>query len=259
MPGSCYLLLPNVYLNQRKFTTLNVPNKYFQFKKFRIDQSQTAMKVTTEGAILGAIATVENPRRILDIGAGTGLISLMLAQRYERAVIDAVEIDNQAVADARFNFDQSPWKERLHLFEADVRKWDSPSRYDMIVSNPPFFKGSLKSTNVQKNTAIHNDLLSQKDLVDIASRLLADQGKFVVIYPEFESIQLTEIAKNFGLYVEKQIDIYDHKDASILRRIVTFGRQSSSVDKSIFIIKREKRGAYTEQFVDLMHPFYLYL
>jgi len=236
-----------------------MPNQYFEFKNFRIDQSQTAMKVTTEGAILGAIAEVRNPHRILDIGAGTGLISLMLAQRYEEAMIDAIEIDSRAVMDARFNFDQSPWQKRLQLFEDDARKWDSSYRYDMIVSNPPFFKSSLKSTNKQKNSAIHDDLLSQKDLIDIASRLLADQGELVVIYPEFESNQFIEIANDCGLYAEKQIDIYDHKGASMLRRIVTLSRKPSSLEKLIFTIKKEKGGAYTGQFVDLMKPFYLYL
>src|SRR5664280_2075596 len=120
-------------------------NKWFEFKQFRVEQSKAAMKVGTDGVILGAWTSVDNASRILDVGTGTGLIALMLAQR-SNAAIDAVEIDDDAYCEAKFNFEQSPWKERLKIFHSDFNAFSKEygHQYDLIVSNPPFFIDSLK-------------------------------------------------------------------------------------------------------------------
>jgi tRNA1Val (adenine37-N6)-methyltransferase len=238
---------------------LKVRNTFFQFKQFRIDQANAAMKVTTEGATLGAVVHDSQPLRVLDIGTGTGLIALMLAQRFSESLIDAIEINESAAKEALHNFHQSPWKNRLQLIKADIRDWNVDYTYDLIISNPPFFKDSLKSKNREKNTAIHDDYLSAIDLVQAGVKYLKLNGQMTVMYPEFESEKFKKIATAEGLNCTHQVDLYDNPDASMLRRITTFQKTRQSLKTGKLIIKSEKGGSYTSEFIQLLKPFYLYL
>jgi len=238
---------------------LNVRNTFFQFKQFRIDQANAAMKVTTEGATLGAVVHANQPLRILDIGTGTGLIALMLAQRFSESLIDAIEINESAAKEALHNFHQSPWKNRLQLVKADIRDWNVDYTYDLIISNPPFFRDSLKSKNKEKNTAIHDDYLSAIDLVQAGIKYLKSNGQMTVMYPEFESEKFKNIATAEGLNCTHQVDLYDNPDASMLRRITTFQKTGQYLKTEKLIIKSEKGGSYTSEFIQLLKPFYLYL
>ncbi len=140
------------YLSKSK----KVPQDYFEFKQFVIHQGDCAMKVTTEGCLFGALVEGANPKRILDIGAGTGLLSLMLAQKYPSAKIHAVELDQKAHIQAQANFAKSPWAENLQIHVGRIQDFHPREKFDLIVCNPPFFKNSLHSNDKSKNLAIHD-------------------------------------------------------------------------------------------------------
>ncbi len=159
-------------------------NNWFEFKQFRIEQQKAAMKVGTDGVLLGAWTPIVDAQRILDVGTGTGLIALMLAQR-SNARIDAVEIDKLASEEAEFNFAQSPWNDRLNVFNTNFQVFVNLPfvPYDLIVSNPPFFINSLKTKCAALSVARHDEMLSFDQLITGAKRLLSNTGRFCVIIP----------------------------------------------------------------------------
>ena len=237
-----------------------MPNTHFQFKQFRIDQGQCAMKVTTEGCLLGALVTVKgDEERVLDIGAGTGLLSLMIAQRSE-VKVDAVEVDEAAARQAAENFSKSPWKDRLfcHLGRVQAFAQSTVERYDLVVSNPPFFKGHLKSGQA-KDRAIHNDELSFGELAQAVSKLLTRQGRFWVLYPAFEFGEFTSTAEEFGLELQRVFEIYDRPGKAIFRKVGVFVKSAvGQVEEEVIFIKKED-GEYCEQFRELLKGYYLHL
>ena len=162
--------------------------KGFTFKQFHIDHSRCAMKVGTDGVLLGAWARVDGTRRILDIGTGTGVIALQMAQRNSEAQIFAVEIDETASCRARANFDMSPWAERLEVECCAAQEFNHTEKFDLIISNPPYFVDSLLPPDAKRSTARHTHDLSFEALDEAVSRLLAENGRFAMILPvaEFE-------------------------------------------------------------------------
>lgn len=238
-----------------------MPNTYFQFKQFRIEQGQTAMKVTTEGCVFGGLIVSQQfrPSRILDIGAGTGLLSLMLAQAYQ-CPIDAVEIEKDAADQARENFRQSPWSSRLTVFNTDIQGFaeaaSSVHKYDLIISNPPFFAAHMLSGDRKKDQAIHQHSLTQATLAKTASQLLSHEGYFAVIYPLHEAEQFVKVGAERQLQVQTAITLFD-RIAKPIRQMLFF--RFANVDEVIlrhFTIKN-KDGSYTEQMVDLLREYYL--
>ena len=177
-----------------------MPNAYFQFQQFKIDQAKSGMKVTTDACLFGAwvaseISRQDDPNRILDIGTGTGLLSLMLAQRTKHSIIDAVEINELAFEEAQSNFKQSDWKERLNVYQSAIQNFVSDHKYDIIISNPPFFAQSQKGLSESKNQALHaSDLLAEELLISIG-KFLTENGSFYLLFPEREMDQFIELAE----------------------------------------------------------------
>ena len=157
-------------------------NDYFQFKQFTIRQEKCAMKVGTDGVLLGAWADVTQARRLLDIGTGTGLIAIMAAQRNPELIIDAIEIDPAAFEQARENANNTPWRERIHIFQGKVQTFAPAYKYDTIVCNPPFFINSTKNPALNRTLARHCETLSHEDILQVSYHLLLPEGKLCVIW-----------------------------------------------------------------------------
>ncbi len=234
-----------------------MPNSYFQFKQFRIEQGQTAMKVTTEACLFGSLIETDNAKTILDIGTGTGLLALMLAQR-SNAQIDAIELEVGAFEQAAANFSNSNWANRLNAINADAREFKGEALYDLIISNPPFFSDHQQGKEAAKNQAIHTNTLGFRELLDCIDRNLSKDGSAWVLLPEYEMSQFTEMATSKDLRVAKIINVYNRIGKPILRQIVQF---NYSVDKTFNreIYIRDNGNDYIQDFVDLLKPYYLHL
>ena len=232
-------------------------NNWFQFKKFRIEQSQTAMKVGTDGVLLGAWTPVENSHHILDVGTGTGLVSLMLAQRCT-ANIDAVEMDEQAYKEAKFNFEQSDWSDRLHAVHSDFNDFteDSNTTYDLIVSNPPFFINSLKSSDPAFCLARHSDTLSFSQLITGAKRRLDCTGRLCVIIPIESCVDFRETARLNGFYLRQKTVVIPKIGKEPKRVLLEFTlNKVYPIDNELIILDRD--GSYTNMFKSLTTQYYL--
>ncbi len=235
-----------------------MPNTYFQFKQFRIEQDRCALKVTTEGCLLGALVTLDGKEKyVLDIGTGTGLLSLMIAQR-SGAIVYAVELAPEAVEQANENFKISPWNDRMTVIHEGIQAFAQRKerKYDLIVSNPPFFKGHLKSGKA-KDRAIHNDELPFKDLALAVANLLGAQGRFWVIYPEFQFEQFVASANLEGLSLQVQYLIHDRPERPIFRKIGVFGFKEIAVPETEILCIKESNGTYSDRFRGLVEAYYL--
>lgn len=234
-------------------------NTHFSFKKFTIHQDQTAMKVTTDACILGAYTTVDKTEKILDIGTGTGLVAMMLAQRTD-AQIDAVEIDINAYNQAHCNIQESIFKEQISVFNTSIQSFaehlEHQNQYDLIVSNPPFFQNHLKSETVSRNNSLHTDTLSFEDLLDAVLRLLSPNGTFVVLLPAYESSVFEQLSVSKELYQHKKLTIRHRKGSKILRIITTFGRIKKEILNQELIIKNPDES-YSTDFQSLLKEYYL--
>lgn len=193
----------------------------FKFKKFVVDQSDCAMKINTDAVLLGAIAIHPQPLRILDIGTGTGVIALMLAQRFEQAVIDAVEIDEPAALRAKQNFEDSPFRERMTLFKGSFVDHVLPQYYDLLVSNPPFFTGSLHNPDQRKKLARHTDLGFFQDLILYAQQVLRPQGILQLILPCELATQVIAMASSRDLQLVDQLRIKSFDQTAAFRTIIS--------------------------------------
>ena len=232
-------------------------NNWFEFKLFRIEQHKAAMKVGTDGVLLGAWTPVEEAKRILDIGTGTGLIALMLAQR-SAATVDAVEIDELACGEAKFNFEQSAWSDRLRVFHSDFHLFaNKPCEpYDLIVSNPPFFVNSLKTSNAALSVARHNDMLPFDQLVLGARKLLNSTGRLCIIIPNASSVEFRGCARLAGFYLRKQTRVIPILGRAPKRVLLEFTIQPGYPTEDELTVLDES-GDYTENYKMLAAPFYL--
>ena len=195
-------------------------NPYFQFKQFTVWHDKCAMKVGTDGVLLGAWASVRNAHKILDVGTGTGLVALMLAQRsLPDADIVALEIDKAAAGQAGENVARSPWKERIEVVQADFRNYQSSDKFDVIVSNPPYFVDSLECPDQQRNAARHNDSLTYEELLEGVAGLLAEDGAFTIVIPTdvADRVKMTATAKNF--YAVRQLNVITKPGANTINEL----------------------------------------
>jgi tRNA1Val (adenine37-N6)-methyltransferase len=216
------------------------------------------MKVGTDGVLLGAWADVSGAERILDIGTGTGLIALMLAQR-SNAEIDAIEINKEAAFEAKQNAGNSPWQARIHIFNESFQEFVSRSdqKYDLIVCNPPYFNRSKKAPDSLRSLARHDDSLPGHELIHGAGKLLSDKGIFSVILPFTGSEKFIKLASEFQLYPAKVLKIRPVSNKEINRLIIELVKTQSQTETSEITIETDKRHRYSEEFVLLTRDFYL--
>jgi tRNA1Val (adenine37-N6)-methyltransferase len=241
-------------------------NDYFQFKQFLVKQERSAFKVGTDGVLLGAWATVENAGSILDIGTGTGLIALMLAQRTAASVMEAgirivaLEIDKASCEQAMDNIRISPWDQRIKVISQSFQDYAAakPAMFDLIVSNPPFFSDSRKPDSQQKEISRHDTLLGLGGLVSGVGRLLAAEGKFCVILPVEESKKLQKSCMEMGLHLCRICRVRPTIHLPVKRHLLEFRRSPvERVQASEMAIERDTRHIYTEDYRELTRDFYL--
>jgi tRNA1Val (adenine37-N6)-methyltransferase len=232
----------------------------FQFKQFSIQQDKTAMKIGTDGVLLGAWTPIENnPFSILDIGTGTGIIALMLAQRSHAEQIDALEIDEDAYEQAVDNFENSPWGDRLFCFHAGVDEFieEPEDEYDLIVSNPPFYTEDYKTENPQRDLARFADALPFEDLIEVAALLLSENGIFSVIIPFKEEENFMAIAKEYELHPFKITRVKGNPTSEVKRSLLAFTRNESDTVLKDELIIETGRHIYTPEYIELTKDFYL--
>lgn len=231
-------------------------NSWFQFQEFRIEQDRCAMKISTDAVLLGALADAGNPSKILDIGTGTGVIALMLAQRFPNSRIQAVEVDPAAASQAHDNFGKSSFASRMDVWEGKFQNFSPIHKFDLIVSNPPYFPDHLKSSNAQRNLALHNDGLSFGDLVEKVSAILAPEAKFWVILPPRQMLDLEKIAHLFGLFPSQKFTIQDNPAKPVIREIVSFELEENIISHNEIFIK-EDSGGFHDSYRKLISGFLL--
>ena len=237
-------------------------NSYFQFKQFRVEQGECAMKVSTDACVLGAVAPIAGAARLLDIGTGTGLLALMAAQRNPEAYIEAVELDPAAAAQAAVNFQASPWRARLTLHALPLAGLAAtgPAPFDGIVCNPPFFRHSLRSPNAQRTQARHTapDTLSFRELAHFAADFLTPAGCLTVLLPPPEMAHFELEAARTGLWPAARLVLRHRAGSKPLRHITTFGRAPQTLLEQELLVKDEHEK-YSAAFRKLLGPFYLAL
>ncbi len=231
-------------------------NNYFQFRQFRIEQDRCAMKVTTDACIQGAwTPLMPEVKRVLDIGAGTGLLSLMLAQRNGDITVEAVEFDKPAAMQAAENINASPWKDRVKVIDRDIRDHIAGSKYDLIITNPPFFNNSLLGDKKSRNTARHTLSLTYTELLKSISVNLNEDGYFSILLPNTEYIQWKELVGS-SFYEVGRLSVSHTADAPVKRVVGLFARKDTIITNEQLVIKGGDNN-YTRAFIDLLSPFYL--
>jgi tRNA1Val (adenine37-N6)-methyltransferase len=237
----------------------------FTCKQFSVAHSDCAMKVGTDSLVLGAWSQLPTQGNILDIGCGSAILSLMLAQRTQsQQQIDAVELCQAAAAQAQDNARNSPWAERIRVVQADILTYPDSAdhlgqrRYALIISNPPYFQHSLKNPSQQKQQARHTDSLPFADLLQVAGRLAAVDGLFSLILPVPEAMQLQSLANGAGWYLVRSCALYAEPDKPVGRLLMTFSRQQHC-EQSLLesLVVRDHSGAYSAQYRSLLRDFYL--
>ena len=232
----------------------------FSFKQFTVQQDKTAMKVGTDGVLLGAWTPIDhNPFSILDIGAGTGIIALMLAQRTYAEQIDALEIDEDAYEQAVDNFESSPWGDRLFCFHAGLDEFieEPEDEYDLIVSNPPFYAEDYKTENEQRDLARFQDAMPFEELVEAADLLLSENGIFALIIPFKEEEKFIALAKESELYPLKITRVKGNINSPIKRSLLAFSRNEIDEIETDELTIEIDRHIYTPEYIALTKDFYL--
>lgn len=232
----------------------------FQFKQFSLKQDRCAMKIGTDGVLLGAWTPLDNnPFSILDIGTGTGIIALMLSQRSQAEQIDALEIDDEAYEQATDNFENSLWGDRLFCFHAGLDEFveEPEDEYDLIVSNPPFYSEDYKTACEQRDLARFQDAMPFEDLVEAAALLLSENGIFSVIIPFKEEEKFLALAKEYELYPLKITRVKGTPTTEIKRSLLAFSRTETDNFPIDELIIETARHIYTPEYIALTKDFYL--
>ncbi len=226
----------------------------FKFKKFSIVQSKSAMKVGTDGVLLGSWVNCLNAKKILDIGTGTGLISLMIAQRNNECNITAVEIDKETSEEANININNSKWRDRISIINISINNFITSDKFDCIVSNPPYFPANFSKN--KRAIARHTNLLSFQDLIRTTVKLLSSKGIFAVILPKIAETIFCKTANANKLFLIRICQVKGQKNSDVKRVLLEFSFEKSSLDSDSLVIE-ESRHIYTNKYIDLCQDFYL--
>ena len=244
-------------------------SNYFRFKQFIICHDKCAMKVGTDAVLLGAWANPDNCKTILDIGTGTGVIAIMLAQksnlsekqtRQSDAVIDAIEMDENAFLQAKENVNACKWSSRISVHHLSLQLFhrQKKEKYDLIVSNPPFFAGSMKAAEQSRHLARHTDLLSFEDLLQGVLSLLSPTGKFCVILPSKEGDHFRSLAEKNKLYLSKLTRVRTKENKSEEKRLLMqFEFDRKTFYENLLVIEKDEPHSYTDEYKELTKDYYL--
>jgi tRNA1Val (adenine37-N6)-methyltransferase len=236
---------------------ISTKDPLFKFKQFNLEQDKCSMKINTDGVLLGAWAPVEEVKNALDIGTGSGVIALMVAQRAQDALIRGIEIDKSSALQATENAKQSPWPERIIIENMSIQDFsrNTKERFDLILSNPPFFTGGTFSKNQEKTNVRHTVKLPHGDLLLSARKLLSEKGKFCVVLPTMEGLRFAELAATYGLFCTRKTEVFTVKDKPVERLLLQFEPKEKEVFKEKLIIN-EPNG-FSESYRLLTKDFYL--
>ncbi|MCL1821641.1 MAG: methyltransferase [Prolixibacteraceae bacterium] len=233
-------------------------NSYFQFKQFTIIQKHSAMKVGVDGVLLGAWADVAEAHSILDVGTGTGLIAIMMAQR-SCSEISAVEIDKPSADEAAFNVSQSPWKERIKVYHTSFQEFatSTSEKFDLIVSNPPFFENSSRPKNLRRSNARHTDQLSSENMIRSCLHILSPNGKVALILPSTKAGNFIETAKTEGFFLNRSLLVRPNPAKPPHRCLLQFSTTETIIEVGEFMIEHIIHHDFTEEYITLTKDFYL--
>lgn len=234
-------------------------NKPFQFKEFSVNQDRCAMKIGTDSVLLGSWTSIESqPFSVLDIGAGTGILSLMLAQRSDAQMIEALEIDDLAYEQCVDNFEQSPWNDRLFCYHASLEEFaeEIDDTYDLILCNPPFYSEDYKTSNSQRDLARFQDAMPFNQLIESVGALLSKQGVFSAIIPFSEEEKFISLTSKAGLFPKRITRVKGSPNSKIKRSLLEFSYQKSQIETSELVIETS-RHQYTQDYINLTKDFYL--
>lgn len=229
----------------------------FTFKCFHIEDSRCGMKVCTDSILLGSLVETGSAQRILDIGCGSGLLALMLAQRTQGKVkISGIEIDAQACEQANENIQRSPWPDAVSIYQMDVNAF-CDGKFDLIISNPPYFSDSLQSPDAARNIARHGASLSREQLAGCIARLLDEPGYFWLILPVDAAEQFLIVAKQHSLYCHRLYHVHTKQDKPVHRQIMVFAKIAPLELAQSDIAVYDENNQYSSQFIALTENFYL--
>ncbi|MFN3271524.1 MAG: tRNA1(Val) (adenine(37)-N6)-methyltransferase [Cloacibacterium caeni] len=228
--------------------------KPFRFQKFDILQHENVFRVGTDGVLLGALCQVENAQKILEVGTGTGLISLMLAQRNANAEITALDLNEDAVKLAHENFKNAPFSERLNVFHQDFKIFESQKEYDFVVCNPPFFE---ENNSVKDILARQQVELTFRNLIEKASKILSSEGIFSVIIPSESAQEFENLAEDFDLYLVRKVNIFGIENGVLKRNVLEFSKKKSALETLDFTIEKSPRK-YSDQYLELTKEFHVF-
>jgi len=231
----------------------------FRFKQFSLNQEKCSMKIGTDGVLLGAWVNCKDKQQILDIGCGTGLIGIMLGQRNSTAQIDGIEIQKEAHQEACENMSMAPWSGRLNGIFGAIQDYsrDADIKYDLIVSNPPFFTGGTFSDQEGRDTARHTVKLPHGDLIFSIRRLLAKDGTFALILPYMEGLRFMELAERADLHVQRITEVFPKKSLAINRLMIEFGWEKKDAPLPTQLVIRKEDNDYTATYQELTKEYYL--
>jgi len=232
----------------------------FQFKQFKIHDGKSAMKIGTDGTLLGCWSDLSKAKSVLDVGSGTGVIAIMCAQKNPNVEVFALEIDQMATEDAQYNIDNSPWSDRINLSHSALQDYEPTEQYDHIISNPPFFEKSMKATGDARNTARHTDSLHYTDIFKFCETNLSDGGCLSVILPVENARKAIEDGVKFGLYPKRICEVkpVPHKEPH--RLLVEWCKDANVITENtkLTIETGMKRHEYTPEYITLGKAFYLH-
>ena len=234
----------------------------FKFKEFSVSQDRCAMKIGTDSVLLGAWTSLKNnPFSVLDIGAGTGVLSLMIAQRSNAETLEAIEIDDDAFEQCSENFENSPWADRLFCFHASLLEYVEAvnDEFDLIICNPPFYSEDYKTNNEARDLARFNDAMPFEHLLFAVANLLSEDGIFSVVVPFSEEGRLVVLASKVGLSLNRSLHIKGNPNSDIKRSLLEFSFNETEMQKSMRteLIIETTRHQYTEDYINLTKDFYL--